>query len=107
MSWYNQILLKESNEDKSTFIIEWGTFCYTIIPFGMWNARSTFQRLVDKVFENQIGQSVLTYMDDILVKFVVAVDHAKNLEETLGTSAKYGMQLNPAKCMFEVEEENF
>lgn len=77
------------------------------MPFNLWNTGSTFQRWVDKVFKNQIGWNILACIDDILVKFVATANHANDLEETLGSLAKYGMQLNPTKCTFGVEEGRF
>lgn len=62
---------------------------------------------MDKILKDQIGRNVLAYVDDILVKSIAAADHAKDLEETLGTLARYGMHLNPTKCIFEVEEGRF
>ncbi|GJV78683.1 reverse transcriptase domain-containing protein [Tanacetum coccineum] len=52
---YHQIHMEKEDEEKTAFIISQGIFCYTKMPFGLRNAGSTYQRLVDKVFHKQIG----------------------------------------------------
>lgn len=53
---------------KKAFITNFITFCYIVMPFGLKNVDATFQRLMDKVFKDQIGKNVEVYVDDILVK---------------------------------------
>ncbi len=41
-SGYNQVKMAEEDKDKMTFILEWGTYAYNIMPFGLCNALATF-----------------------------------------------------------------
>lgn len=59
-----------------------GTFCYTVMPFRLKNVGATYQRLMDKVFANQIEQNVKVYIDDILVKTFQMIDLVPDLKET-------------------------
>ncbi|CAL2256238.1 unnamed protein product [Prunus armeniaca] len=59
-SGYNQIMMNEDDKAKTFFIIERGTYCYKVMPFGLKNARAIYQRLVSKTME--------VYVDDMLVK---------------------------------------
>ncbi|XP_027183805.1 uncharacterized protein LOC113782093 [Coffea eugenioides] len=52
---YHQIALDEEDQEKTAFITEYGTYCYTTMPFGLKNAGATYQRLVNKMFRSQIG----------------------------------------------------
>lgn len=61
--------------EKASFIIDQGTYYYNVIPFKLENTRETFQRLVSKVFVNQIGYNMDLYVKDISQK-----DWAKNLK---------------------------
>nr|GEW20218.1 hypothetical protein [Tanacetum cinerariifolium] len=54
---YHQIHLAESDEEKTTFHIGQGVYCYTKMPFGLKNAGATYQRLVDKAFDSQMEQA--------------------------------------------------
>jgi hypothetical protein len=76
------------------------------MPFGLKNARATYQRLVNKIFRNQIGRNVKVYMDDMLVKSIQATEHIADLRETFWTLRKHKMKLNPMKCAFGVFQKN-
>ena len=45
-----------------------GFYSYKVMPFGLKNARATYQRLVNKMFNKQIGRNMEVYVDDMLVK---------------------------------------
>ena len=45
-----------------------GLFCYKAMSFSLKNAGVTYQRLINKMFEDQIGRNVQVYVDDMLVK---------------------------------------
>ncbi|GKA97965.1 reverse transcriptase domain-containing protein [Tanacetum coccineum] len=55
---YHQIQMVESNEEKMTFHTSHGVYCYTKMPFGLKNAGATYQRLVDKAFDSQVGLNI-------------------------------------------------
>ena len=59
-----------------------GTYCYQVMPFGLKNAEATYQRLVNKMFQKQIGASMEVYIDDMLVKSVKAELHVAHLAES-------------------------
>ena len=72
------------------------------MPFGLKNAGTTYQRLVNHMFHPQIGQNVKVYVDDILVKSQDEEIHLNDLQETFDTLRQYNMKLNPSKCAFGV-----
>ena len=47
---YNQIRLDEKNQEKTSFVMSQGLFCYKVLPFGLKNMGATYQRLVNKMF---------------------------------------------------------
>ena len=67
-SGYNQIKMEEVDQEKTSFVTSQGLFCYKVMPFGLKNARATYQRLMNKIFVHQIGRNVQVYVDDMLVK---------------------------------------
>ena len=50
-SRYNQIKMHDSDQEKMSFITSQGLFCYKVMPFGLKNARATYQWLVNKMFQ--------------------------------------------------------
>ena len=71
----------EPNEDHTSFITNWGFYCYKPMPFGLKNARATYQRLVNRMFKDLIGKSIKVYMDDMQVKSKKARDHIEHLNQ--------------------------
>lgn len=57
-SGYNQIPMHFEDVEKTAFITEHGTYCYTMMPFGLKNGGVTFQCMMARVFEKQIGEVV-------------------------------------------------
>ncbi|GJR91309.1 reverse transcriptase domain-containing protein [Tanacetum coccineum] len=65
---YHQIQMAESDKEKKAFHTSQGVYCYTKMPFGLKNAGATYQRLVDKAFDSQVGQNIEVYVDDLVIK---------------------------------------
>lgn len=82
-SGYNQIPLNTKHKENIPFILEFGTFCFNIMLFGLKNVGVTFQRLMDKVFKNQADPNVEVYVDHILEKSIKEEDHPRDLEENI------------------------
>ena len=82
---YNQIQMAEEDQEKTAFITSQGLYCYRVMPFGLKNAGATYQRLVNQMFNKQIGRNVEVYVDDMLVKSKEEEDHLDNLKETFNT----------------------
>lgn len=96
---YNQILMYGPNED-TLFIIDRGLYCYKVMLFGLKNIDVTYQRFVNKMFSRKIGKTMEVYVDDMLVKSKLTVDHVAYLGKMFEVLTKYQMKLNPLKCMF-------
>jgi hypothetical protein len=64
---YHQIWLHEEDEEKCSFIIPFGTYCYLRMPKGLCNAGSTLCRMTKAALKDQLGRNVLSYIDDIVM----------------------------------------
>ena len=64
---YHQIAMEETSIQKRAFRTDRGHFKFLVMPFGLCNAPATFQRLMNKVFADNIGKFIAVYLDNILV----------------------------------------
>ena len=106
-SGYNQISMDPDDQEKTSFVTGQGTYCYRVMPFGLKNAGATYQRLVNRMFQKQIGTSMEVYIDDMLVKSTIAELHIAHLSEAFQILREYNIKLNPAKCAFGVSVGKF
>ena len=106
-SRYNQIRMDPNDQENTSFVTEQGTYCYQVMPFGLKNAGTTYQRLVNRMFQKQIGTSMEVYINDMLVKSVKAELHIAHLAELFQVLKNYNMKLNPTKCAFGVSARKF
>ncbi|GJT48346.1 reverse transcriptase domain-containing protein [Tanacetum coccineum] len=87
--------MAEGYEDKTAFFVGEGVFCYGKMPFGLKNAGTTYQRLVDKVFNKQIERNLEAYIDDMVIKIT---SEEGILSPFLGhLITKQGIKANPSK----------
>nr|GEV15228.1 reverse transcriptase domain-containing protein [Tanacetum cinerariifolium] len=101
------IQLAEPDEENTTFYTGQGVYYYTKMPFGLKNAGATYQRLIDKAFESQIGRNIKVYVDDLVVKSYTEAEIMRDIDETFRTLRKINMKLNPKKCSFGLAEGMF
>ena len=106
-SGYNQISMDPDDQEKTSFITAQGTYCYRMMPFGLKNVGATCQRLVNRMFQKQIGVTMEVYIDDMLVKSTTAELYIAHLSEAFQIMRNYNMKLNPAKCAFGVSAGKF
>ena len=73
--------MDRSDQEKTSFFTGQGTYYYRVMPFGLKNAGATYQRLVNRMFQKQIGTFMEVYIDDMLVKSIKVELHITHLAE--------------------------
>ncbi|GJS20157.1 reverse transcriptase domain-containing protein [Tanacetum coccineum] len=104
---YHQIKMAKEDEEKTSFITNQGIFCYSKMSFGLKNAGATYQRLVDKALQRQIGRNLEVYVDDLVIKTRTEEEIIRDIAETFKTLQQINMKLNPKKCSFRMQEGMF
>ena len=99
---YHQILMDETDAEKTAFTTPWGTYCYRVMPFGLKNAGATYMRAMTTIFHDMMHKEVEVYVDDVIIKSKTQVDHVYDLRKFFERLRKYNLKLNPAKCAFGV-----
>jgi len=72
------------------------------MPFGLKNARSTYQRMMTRMFEPQLGKNIEVYIDDMVVKSKLKSEHVNDLNNIFEMLRKHKLRLNASKCSFGV-----
>ncbi|GJY43460.1 reverse transcriptase domain-containing protein [Tanacetum coccineum] len=104
---YHQIKMAKEDEEKMAFITNQGIFCYSKMPFGLKNAGATYQRLVDKAFQRQIGRNLEVYVDDLVIKSRTKEEIIYDIAKTFKTLRQINMKLNPKTYTFGMQEGMF
>ena len=106
-SGFQQIQMEPSDQEDTAFMTPSGIYCYIAMPFGLKNAGATYQRLVNMMFKEKLGDTMEVYIDDMVVKSKKTEDHLQDLKAAFDILDEYNMKLNPAKCHFGVKAGKF
>ena len=104
---YHQILLALDDQEKRSFVTPEGNYHYKVMPFSLKNARSTYQRMMTKMFEPQLGKNVEVYINDMVVKSKLVSEHVTDLTSIFEILREHKLRLNASKCSFGVSSEKF
>ena len=103
---FYQVPLDPATKHKSAFVTPFGQFCYNVLPFGMQNSSSTFQRLMDTVLDGCHGYA-RAYIDDICIYSETWDEHITHVNDVLHRIAQAGLTTKPAKCKFAATQVSF
>ena len=99
-SGYHQIAVKEEDIPKTAFRTQRGQFEFVVMPFGVTNAPSTFQRMMNSLFKEELDDFVLVYLDDILVFSSTLEEHIAHIQKTLDRLRRAKLYARLHKCSF-------
>ena len=104
---YHKIPLALDDQKKTVFVTPTGNYHYNVIPFGLKNAGSTYQMMMTRMFEPQLGKSTEVYIGDMVVKIKVVSKYMGNLENIFEILRRHKLRLNASKCSFGVGSGKF
>ncbi len=94
---YWQIHLSPLSKEKSAFTTPFGLHQFVTLPFGLFGAPATFQRLMDKILRPHTAYAA-AYLDDIIIYSQDWQRHMVHLREVLRALRGAGLTANPKKC---------
>jgi len=106
-SAYNLIRIKEGHEYLTAFRTPLGHFEYLVMPFGLRNAPSVFQRFIQDIFSDSIGKFIQIYLDDIIIYTNNIDDHIKQVTYVLNKLIENGLYAKLEKCDLHVSKTKF
>ena len=106
-SGYHQIAMEESSIQKTAFRTNRGQFEFLVMPFGLCNAPASFQRLMNKVFAEHIGDFIAVYLDDILIFSRSIDEHWQHIRWALEKLREAKLFGRLHKCEFLKEQVDY
>ena len=97
-SGYWQVEVSPEDREKTAFSTPYGLYQFRVVPFGLYNAPATFQRLMEEVLAGLHWTSCLVYLNDIIVFSQTIEDHLDKLREVFSRIRDAGLKIKPTKC---------
>ena len=104
---YHQIPLALDDQEKIAFVTPTGNFHYKVMPFDLKNVGSTYQKMMTKMFEPQLGRSIEVCIDDMVVKSKMVSEHVGDLRNIFEILRIHKLCINTSKCSFGVGSGKF
>ncbi|GJU41587.1 transposon ty3-G gag-pol polyprotein [Tanacetum coccineum] len=99
-SGYLQIRMYNDDIAKTVFKTHQGHYEFLVMPFGLTNAPSTFQALINEVFQPYIRKFTLVFFNDILMYNSTIDEHVQHLSTILETMRQNTLFAKKSKCVF-------
>jgi hypothetical protein len=100
---YHQIWFCNEDEEKTSFITPFGTYCYLRMPEGLKNAGPTFCRMTRAILKDQMQRNIFTYIDNIVVASKKKATKINDLAETF-TNMRSAVEVKPREMCFGVQK---
>lgn len=107
ISGYHQISVRYKDRPKTAFVTTRGQYAWNVMPFGLTNAPSTFQMIMNETLREYLHQTVLVYLDDILIYSRTKEEHKRHVREILERLRAVNFKAKESKCTFFSQELKF
>ena len=104
---YHQISLALDDQERIVFVTPIRNYHYKVMPFGLKNAEATYQRMMTRMFEPQLGKNIEIYIDDMVMKSKLESEHVNDLGNIFEILRRHKLRLNTSKCSFGVGSGKF
>lgn len=107
MMGYHQIELEENSKRLTAFVTHNAHYEFNRVPFGLVNAPSVFQDIMNKIAKHFKPGEVIVFFDDIVIPGGTATQALNHLQNFLEILRKYDLKLRLNKCKFLATEISF
>ena len=106
-SGFWQINIKEEHKERTCFTVPFGHYEINRLPFGLSNSPAKFERLMDIVLKNLVGEVSYVFIDDVIIFSKTAAELAARLENVITRFVEANLQLHPGKCVIAQPQVNY
>lgn len=99
-SGYWQMRIKDADIPKTAFTSRYGHYEFMVMPFGLCNAPSSFQYLMNSIFQEYLDDFVVVYLDDIMIYSRTEEDHLRHLKVVFDKLRDNKLYAKLKKCEF-------
>jgi len=99
-SGFWQLRLAEEAKMKTALSMPSGHYNFLRLPYGLANSAASFQRLIDLVLRDLVGNECYVFIDDVIVYGISIEEHASRLSHVIELFDRANLQLQPGKCVF-------
>lgn len=104
---FHQVEIDEEDIKKTAFSTDRGHYEFTRMPFGLKNAPATFQRLMNSVLAEFLGNSCLVYLDDIIIFSTSLEEHILSIRKIFERLQTVNLKIQLDKSEFLKKETEF
>lgn len=97
-SGYWQVEMDPADREKTAFTTPMRFYEFGRMPLGLCNTPATFQRLMQRCLGSMVHDSLLIYLDDVIVYSPDFQTHLQDLERVFSRLMEMGLKLQPKKC---------
>ena len=101
------IPIKMTDRDKTGFMTSEGLYRWKMLPMGLTNSPSIFQRVMQTVLRKELNKFCMVYIDDIIIFSNTIEEHIEHVKAVLTALHKHKFFAKLSKCKFLVEEIDF
>ena len=104
---FHRIRMHPDAEELTTFRSRYGAYKFKVLPFGLTNGPSTFQRFINETLMGYLDDFCSAYIDDILIFSDDLKSHREHVKKVLSRLRDAGLQSDIKKCEFHVFKTKF
>lgn len=104
---FNNLRMHPDSVDLTTFATSMGNYKYLVMPFGLTNGPATWQQYINGILFEYLNKFCQVYVDDVLIYSKTLKEHRAHVRAVLEKLQAAGLQVDPTKSEFEVQETKF